>query len=178
MGEAYDKTARMLGLGYPGGAVLTEMAKSGNPLAYDFPTPMVKSNNLNMSYSGLKTAVYYLVKSIEKEKGNLSKQQVLDIAASFERVAISALTTKIAKALKQREYKMVLVGGGVSASTKVRFEIRKTCLNFGLKTYFPVVNRINMDNGAMIAIAGYLKAVRNEFSDLNIDRDPRADLGR
>ena len=158
--------------------MLSEIAKSGNPLAYDFPTPMEKSPNLNMSYSGLKTAVYYLVKSIEKENGHLSKQQVLDISASFERVAINALTLKIKKALTLNQYKMVLVGGGVSASSKVRSEIRRTCQNFGLKTYFSEVNRINMDNGAMIGIAGYLKALRGEFSDLNIDRDPRADLGR
>lgn len=176
MGEAYDKTARMLGLGYPGGAVLTEMAKSGNPLAYDFPIPMAKSKGLNMSYSGLKTAIYYLVKGIQKENGHLSKQQVIDISASFERVAISALTGKIAKALSIGNYKMVLVGGGVSASAKVRSEIRKTCQKFGLKTYFPELKHINMDNGAMIGIVGYLKALRNEFSEINIDRDPRADL--
>lgn len=178
MGEAYDKIARMLGLGYPGGAVLTEMAKLGNPDAFNFPTPMAKSKDLNMSFSGLKTAIYYTVKTIEKEGKHLSKQQVLDISASFERVAISELTIKIQKALQLEKYKMVLVGGGVSASVKVRGEIRKTCQNFGLKTYFPEVNHINMDNGAMIGIAGYLKALRNEFSDLNIDRDPRADLGK
>jgi len=175
IGEAYDKVARMIGLGYPGGAVLTEMAKLGNPFEYKFSVPMEKSGNMNMSYSGLKTAIYYLVK--EKTKINpLTKKEILDISASFERVAIKELCLKIEIALQQQKYFNVFVGGGVTCSVKVRREIRKTCRKFGVKTYFPDIKHINMDNGAMIAIVGYLKALRNEYSDINIDRDPRADI--
>lgn len=176
MGEAYDKVARMLGLGYPGGAVLSEMAKKGNADAYKLPVPLAKDKTNNMSYSGLKTAVYYMVNEMKKVGGDLTKQQILDLAASFEKAAIEELKIKLVKALKDNPVKMIFVGGGVSSSTKVRASIRKIAQNFDLKVFFPFINRTNMDNGAMIGIAGYLMALRGEYCELTIDRDPRASL--
>jgi len=176
MGEAFDKVARMIGLGYPGGAVLSEMAKNGNSNAYKLPVPLKYEKTNNMSYSGLKTAVYYLVNGIKKESPNLTKQQILDLAASFEKAAIEELNVKFERVLKEFPVKMIFIGGGVSSSKKVRATIRKTAQNLRLKCFFPLLKHLNMDNGAMIAIAGHLKSLRGEYSETTIDRDPRASI--
>jgi len=176
MGEAYDKVARMLGLGYPGGAVLSEMAQKGDANKYTFPIPLSKQNTLNLSFSGLKTAIYYFIKQTEKQDGPLTREQIYNIAAGFERSAISALCIKITMALQTHNVKSVFVGGGVTASKMVRKSIRKTCQIMGVRCHFPSVKYINMDNGAMIAIAGYLRALRGDFASLDIDREPRVTL--
>jgi len=178
VGEAYDKVARMLGLGYPGGAVLTEFAKKGKYDSYKLPVPLQNQDTLNMSYSGLKTAVYYLVKDLEQDHEKLSKQEIYDIAASFEASAIKALTIKLELSIKKYKVKSLFVGGGVTASVKVRNEIRKTCRKFGVICHFPSLKNIHMDNGAMIAVAGYFRAIKGKSDKLTIDRNPRADLGR
>jgi N6-L-threonylcarbamoyladenine synthase len=172
VGEAYDKVARMLGLGYPGGKVLSELARSGDPEKYHFPVPMAKDPSLNFSFSGLKTAVYYTVRESEKEGRELSKQDVYDLAAGFEKSAIKELQIKLQKAITQQQPKVLLVGGGVSSSAKVRAGIRDVCRAAGVKVYFPVLKNIFTDNGAMIAIAGYFKAQRREFADSDLDREP------
>ncbi len=176
VGEAYDKVARMLGLGYPGGKVLSEFAKKGNPDAFKLPVPMSKEPSLNFSFSGLKTAVYYTVKQFEKEGKVLKRQEIYDLAASFEKAAISALQVKLLRAIKLYQPKLLLVGGGVSSSAKVRFGIRKTAKKKSVKVFFPKLKNIYTDNGAMIAIAGYFKALRGEYSDQNLDRDPNLHL--
>lgn len=176
IGEAYDKVARMLGLGYPGGAVVTELAKKGDPLKFKLPVPMEKHASLNFSYSGLKTAVYYLLKSLEDKGHKLNKKDIEDIAASFEFSAITELQIKLEQALKIYPVKTILVGGGVVGSAKVRAGIRKIAAGCKLPVYFPFDKKLHQDNAAMIAVAGYYKFLRKEFSGTNIDRDPRARL--
>jgi N6-L-threonylcarbamoyladenine synthase len=176
IGEAYDKVARMLGLGYPGGKVLTEFAKKGNPESFVLPVPMSKDPGLNFSYSGLKTAVYYTVKQFEKQGKELKQTEIYNLAASFEHSAIAALQVKLKRALKLLHPKVLLVGGGVSSSAKVRAGLRLVTNKFKIKTYFPKVKNIQTDNGAMIAIAAYFKLLRNEVADQSLDRDPNLHL--
>lgn len=179
VGEAYDKVARMIGLGYPGGRVLTEFAKKGNPDAFDFPIPLKGDPRLSFSFSGLKTAVFYTVKKIEEEHSSLTQTQVYDIAASFEKSAVLHLQDKLRKALESKSYSKLLVGGGVGASPKVRAGLREVAKEYDLEIFFPFDKRLYGDNGAMIAIAGYYKALRGEFwqdSFDALDRVPRLSL--
>lgn len=175
IGEAFDKVARMLGLGYPGGKVLSDMALKGDPEAFKLPVPMAKDPTLNMSFSGLKTAVYYQVKEIEKQR-QLTAQEVVDMSSSFERVAINELQIKLKKAIKLHNPKMIMVGGGVSSSARVRAGLRKVAHEFSLPIYFPSLKNIYTDNGAMIAIAANFKFHKKEFSDQTLDRQPNLDL--
>lgn len=175
VGEAYDKTARMLGLGYPGGSVLTEMAKKGDETKVTFPIPMAKDPSLNFSFSGLKTAVYYTVKKLTENGKSLTKEQVYDFSRSFEVSAISQLQIKLEKAIKKVNPEMILVGGGVSASAKVRSGLRKIARKYNTKIYFPT-SKLATDNGAMIALAGYFKYQRKEFASMDLDREPNAVL--
>ena len=175
VGEAYDKVARMLGFGYPGAPVLTEMAKKGNPQKYKLPVPMAHHENLDFSYSGLKTAVYYFLKKLNDRGVVLDKKIIRDLSASFEYSAIKELQIKLAAALKIYQPKIVFAGGGVVASAKVRAGLRKISRKFTTPIYFPYNAKLYQDNAAMIAIAGYFKAQRGEFADLNkLDRNPRA----
>jgi len=176
IGEAYDKVARMLGLGYPGGKVLSEFAKKGDALKFKLPIPMSKDPSLNFSYSGLKTAVYYTIKQYEKDEKELSKQEVFDLAASFENSAIEAIRFKLNKAIKLYQPKLLLVGGGVSSSAKVRAGIRNMTKKKGVQVFFPTLKNIQTDNGAMIAIVGYFKMLRGEYSTLELDRNPNLHL--
>lgn len=174
LGEALDKAARMLGLGYPGGAVLEKMAKLGDPKSYVLPLPMAgKEQDNYFSYSGLKTAFYRLV---EKEKP-LTKGKIYNLAASFQSMAFKHLTRISSLAISNCEFQIsnLLVGGGVAANVDVRNRIRAMAKEHGIKTLFPYSKRLYGDNAAMIGIAAYFKAQRNEFvknvSDL--DRLPR-----
>lgn len=176
VGEAYDKVARMLGLGYPGGSVLTELAKKGDKEKYSLPVPLEKDGRLSFSYSGLKTAVFYMTKKMKEEQGELTRQQIFDIAASFEYSAIRHLRLKLRMAIKKYNPKIVLIGGGVTASPKVRAGIRQEAAKFELETHYPYTKKLFMDNGAMIAVTGYFKAKRGDFSNEEIDRDPRASI--
>jgi N6-L-threonylcarbamoyladenine synthase len=171
IGEAYDKVARMLGLGYPGGKVLSEFAKSGDMNKIILPIPMAKDPTLNMSFSGLKTAVYYYVRQIEKER-ELTKREIFDLAASFEKAAISQLQIKLKKAILKTEPKMIFIGGGVSSSAKVRSGLRGVAKQLSVPIYFPALKNIYTDNGAMIAISAYFKFIDRKFSDQSLDRQP------
>ena len=176
IGEAYDKVARMLGLGYPGGAIVTELAKKGNKYQYQLPIPMAKHDSLDFSYSGLKTAVYYLIKKMTEQGKDLNKKRILDLSAGFEYSAIRELQIKVEQALSKHAVRFVFVGGGVTGSAKVRAGIRKITKKFHLPTYFPFDKKLYQDNGAMIAVAGYFKAQRGQFADFSLDRNPRAAL--
>ena len=200
VGEAYDKTARMLGLGYPGGQVLTEMAMNGVASEYKFPVPMAKDPSLNFSFSGLKTSVYYLVRNLTRivpkineskniikgekfETRPLTKKQIYNIAASFELSAITQLQIKLLKTIRIVNPRTILVGGGVSSSVKVRAGLRKIINVVNKKSgknkisiYFPRSQKFTTDNGAMIGLAGFFKAKRGEYSNLSLDREPNASL--
>ena len=165
VGEAFDKVAKILELGYPGGPKIEALAREGNPLAFSFPRPMTNKSNLDFSFSGLKTAVYYEYKKMNK----ITNSQKADIAASFQSAVADTLLLKTRKALIETGLNELVIGGGV-ASNKF---IRKRLIS-GLKEtniFFPPIERCT-DNGAMIAYAGsfYLKETEQ---NMRLDIKPR-----
>jgi len=131
-GEAFDKVARLIGLPYPGGPAISELAKEGNHKAFSFSRPMIKSGDLDFSFSGLKTEIYYKVKEIagispenKVEQVNLSHQLKADLAASFQQAIIETLTTKTQQAIQDLHPSSVLLAGGVAANQKLRCELNK-----------------------------------------------------
>jgi N6-L-threonylcarbamoyladenine synthase len=172
VGEAYDKVARMLGLGYPGGRVLSDFADKGED-KYHFTVPMINQDNLNFSYSGIKTAVMYFVKT----HPNLNKQEIYDVAKSFEESAIKHILDRLSKALKKYPVKLLFVGGGVASNPKIRSAIRKESKKHGVSMYAPRDKKLYMDNAAMIGIAAYYKYLKSEFTDpTTLDRNPKLGL--
>jgi N6-L-threonylcarbamoyladenine synthase len=172
VGEAYDKVARMLGLGYPGGRVLSDFADKGED-KYHFTIPMINQDNLNFSYSGIKTAVMYFVKT----HPNLNKQEIYNVAKSFEESAIKHILDRLSKALKKYPVKLLFVGGGVASNPKIRSAIRKESKKHGVSMYAPRDKKLYMDNAAMIGIAAYYKYLKSEFTDpTTLDRNPKLGL--
>lgn len=174
IGEAFDKVARALGLGYPGGAVLAKLAEQGNSQAYNLPIPMRGVKSFDFSYSGLKAAVMRVMK--EKADTGLNQQDVADIAASFQRVAIQHVLDKTTRALETHFPHSLLLGGGVAANILLRKELRKLCKKHGVHLLIPSSKKFCMDNAAMIGVVAYFKAQRNEFakSEHDVDRQPNA----
>jgi N6-L-threonylcarbamoyladenine synthase len=172
VGEAYDKVARMLGLGYPGGRVLSDFADKGED-KYHFTIPMINQDNLNFSYSGIKTAVMYFVKT----HPNLNKQEIYNVAKSFEESAIKHILDRLSKALKKYPVKLLFVGGGVASNPKIRSAIRKESKKHGVSMYAPRDKKLYMDNAAMIGIAAYYKYLKSEFTNpTTLDRNPKLGL--
>lgn len=170
-GEAFDKVAKMLDLGYPGGPILTEMAKKGKP-KYDLPVPMEKKPGLDFSFSGLKTACLYFLKDIDLSKK--PRQFYYDFAASFQYVVAQALIIKLQRALKKYPVKQLFLGGGVINNVYIRQQIRKTAKEFKTETHIPYTDKMLSDNAAMISVAAYYQAKRGDFvKDIkSIDRLP------
>lgn len=163
-GEAFDKTAQVLGLGYPGGPEISRVAESGDPTRLHLPRPMTDRPGLDFSFSGLKTAV-----KIEIEKRRpLSRQCVADIAASFERAIVETLIIKCQRAIVETNVKSLVVAGGVAANTTLRTKTE----SIDCKVYFPP-NDLCTDNGAMIAFAGHQRLVAGLTESLCIDVQPR-----
>lgn len=151
IGEAFDKVARMLDLGYPGGPAISKLATSGNPEAYALPRPMAHSKDYNFSYSGLKTAVLYLIRDLGQP---LTHQQKADIAASFQEAAVEVLITKTRRATTELSAKSLLLSGGVSANKLLRERIQELGRELGVAVFVPEM-KYTTDNAAMIAAAGY-----------------------
>jgi N6-L-threonylcarbamoyladenine synthase len=150
-GEAFDKTAKLLGLGYPGGPLLAALAEEGNDKAYAFPRPMLNKPNLDFSFSGLKTAVMLQVRKAEAcQKLDLHRA---DIAASFQRAAVDTLVGKSLKAAESEGLKRIVVAGGVGANRLLRSEMAE---RFSGEVFYPRFEFCT-DNGAMIAVAGALR---------------------
>lgn len=177
-GEAFDKTARLLGLGFPGGAILSRMARQGNPDAAALPLPMRNSGDLNVSYSGLKTAVRHLTTEISGgDISSLTQSQVADIAAVFEKAAVGTILLKFRRALEAHPVRQIFLGGGAAANLLLRSELRKIAKTAGAKVYTPSSRKLCSDNGAMIAFVGWLKAQRGEFASADmLDRIPQLRL--
>ena len=155
-GEAFDKTAKSLGLPYPGGALLSELAKMGNPDKFDFPKPMLHSGDLELSFSGLKTAVVNLL-SKTREKGLAESNSLrADIAASFQKAITSVLAEKCSKALIENNCKNLVVAGGVGANDVLRQKLTDMTETLGGKVFYPLP-KFCTDNGAMVALTGVLK---------------------
>lgn len=202
IGECFDKVGRILDLGYPAGPVIENLAKSGDPYKYDLPIPMANSKDLNVSYSGLKTAAMKLAvenlgktyneygkkfvnqlqkstydiklvpKSIEEEK-----QIICDICATFQRVAFEQIFIKISKAIdllrnQNINIKTILVGGGVSRNMYLRKELRRRLKKY--KMLFPQSKKLCTDNAAMIGVAAFYKyeILNSTNYQINFDREP------
>jgi len=182
VGEGLDKAARLLGLGYPGGAVLEKMAKLGNPKTYLLPLPMAGREDRNeFSYSGLKTAFVRLVNQLKDESldQTLGKQQIYDLGASYQNRAFEHLLRISKKTIeKQKDLNVqdLLIGGGVAANVELRKRLRQLGKELGIRVWFPYSKKLYGDNAAMIGIAAEFK-LRQGSVEKNletIDRSPRA----
>jgi N6-L-threonylcarbamoyladenine synthase len=174
-GEAYDKVARMLLLGYPGGPILAEMAKSGTP-RYHLPEPMTMRKDLNFSFSGLKTAARQF---LEREKPELNKEFIQDFAASFQKTVFKHLMTRFRRAIDLYSPKMVLLGGGVVSNIDLRNLTRSVAKEYGIPTFIPYNKKLITDNAAMIGVVASYKFARGEFSDpSSLDRLPNLNFDK
>lgn len=152
-GEAFDKSAKLLGLPYPGGALLSKLAETGRSGVYELPRPMLHSGDLNFSFSGLKTAVLTLV----REQGeNLTDEFKTDAARAFQEAIVEVLTKKALKAMKQTGLKQLVVAGGVGANRQLRATLDDEAKRKRFRVYYPELEFCT-DNGAMIALAGCLR---------------------
>ena len=149
VGEAFDKVAKLLDLPYPGGPHIEKLALEGDPNSYDFPRPMIHSDNLDMSLSGLKTSVLYTVQKIK----NLDHNKKVDIAASFQQAVTDLLVAKITRAIEETNRKEVIIAGGVAANKFIRSEFKKLEGLLGIKVYYPDLKYCG-DNASMIAFVG------------------------
>jgi len=150
-GEAFDKTAKLLGLGYPGGAALSNLARNGQSGRFKLPRPMLNSGDLNFSFSGLKTAVLTLT-----NKHELTQQTCADIALAFQDAIVEVLIKKSLTALSQTNLKQLVVAGGVGANDQLRKELSAKAMHAGITVFYPEL-AFCTDNGAMIALAGALR---------------------
>ncbi len=153
VGEAFDKVAQILQLGYPGGPLVEQLAQRGNPGAIQFPKSLLGRDSLDFSFSGLKTAVLYHVngnKGIQHDASSLSPQELADVAASFQRAAADVLAAKCRRALDRQSAKSLLVGGGVSANKAIRSKLLDLGREMGLQVLLPAPEYCT-DNAAMIA---------------------------
>jgi len=170
VGEAYDKSGKTLGLGYPAGPEIDKRAQLGNPKAFQFTKPRV--DGLNFSFSGLKTAVLYFVQRETKKNPGFVKENLNDICASLQYTIIGILIDKLKLATKQTGINQIAIGGGVSANSGIRAALMVGEKKFGWKTYVPKFE-YTTDNAAMIAIVGYLKFLESDFAEQNVTASAR-----
>ncbi len=156
-GEAFDKSAKLLGLGYPGGPAISQLAEFGDPNAHQLPRPMLHSKNLDFSFSGLKTAVLTLVK---KHQTNLCEQDKANIARAFVDAIVEVLVTKCLTALKETGMKRLVIAGGVGANAQLRAALNAAAEKKRFDVFYPEL-ALCTDNGAMIAFAGAMRLQRD-----------------
>jgi N6-L-threonylcarbamoyladenine synthase len=156
-GEAFDKSAKLLGLGYPGGPAISRLAESGDPSLFELPRPMLHSKNLDFSFSGLKTAVLTLVK---KQQGELSDATRAAIARAFVDAIVEVLVAKCLAAVKQTGMKRLVIAGGVGANSQLRQALNTAAAKKRFEVFYPEL-ALCTDNGAMIALAGALRIARH-----------------
>lgn len=171
-GEAFDKTAKLLGLDYPGGAALSRLAEQGAPGRFVFPRPMTDRPGLDFSFSGLKTFAANTLNAVLKTELTLSEQTKADIAYAFQDAVVDTLAIKCKRALKETGYKRLVIAGGVSANKKLRESLTQMMKNLGGEVFYPQP-QFCTDNGAMIAYAGLLRLKQGQHSGLAIDVKPR-----
>jgi N6-L-threonylcarbamoyladenine synthase len=171
-GEAFDKVARLLGLGFPGGPALDLLAQGGDPDAVRFPRAMADSGDLDFSMSGLKTAV---VRHVKAERAAGRDIDPADLAASFQEAIVDVQVTKTVTAAKDKEVRTILLGGGVVANTRLRERMEAACAEAGLRVLLPSM-ALCTDNAAMIACAGSSRLERGERTSLEVGADPNLRL--
>ncbi|WP_324719167.1 tRNA (adenosine(37)-N6)-threonylcarbamoyltransferase complex transferase subunit TsaD [Salinimicrobium sp. HB62] len=165
VGEAFDKSAKILGLPYPGGPLVDKYAQTGNPKAFPFPKPKV--DGLNFSFSGLKTSILYFVQKQLKENPKFIEENIEDICASIQHTIIGILMDKLKKAVKQTGIRQIAIGGGVSANSGIRRTLKEAEAKHQWKTFIPKFE-YTTDNAAMIAIAGHYKYLSEDFANMGI----------
>ncbi|PID71162.1 MAG: tRNA (adenosine(37)-N6)-threonylcarbamoyltransferase complex transferase subunit TsaD [Flavobacteriales bacterium] len=166
VGEAFDKSAKILGLPYPGGPLIDKYARQGNPEAFDFPQPKTK-NPLDFSFSGLKTSVLYFVERQTKKDPKFVKNNIDDICAAIQYTIIQILMNRLKKVVKKTGIKRVAIAGGVSANSGIRMTLAQAEKDHHWTTYIPKFE-YTTDNAAMIGIVGYYKYLAKDFSDLSV----------
>ncbi|UBZ06539.1 tRNA (adenosine(37)-N6)-threonylcarbamoyltransferase complex transferase subunit TsaD [Salegentibacter mishustinae] len=170
VGEAFDKSAKILGLPYPGGPLIDKYAKEGNPKAFPFPNPKV--DGLNFSFSGFKTSVLYFVQKQTKENPDFIAENLKDICASIQFSIVRILMDKLKKAVKQTGINQIAIAGGVSANSGIRNALMDAEKRYGWNCFIPKFE-YTTDNAAMIAIAGHYKYLEEDFSDYSITAQAR-----
>jgi N6-L-threonylcarbamoyladenine synthase len=164
-GEAMDKTSKILGLPYPGGPLIDKYARQGNADAYKFPEPQIPG--FDFSFSGLKTSILYFIRDNVAKNPDFISENMADICASVEKRIATILLNKFEKAAKQYGIKQLALAGGVSANTGLRLGLQALCEKNGWESFIPAMQYCT-DNAAMIAIAGYYKYLKGEFSGQEI----------
>ena len=165
VGEAFDKSAKILGLPYPGGPLVDKYAQLGNPKAFTFTKPKVP--DLDFSFSGLKTAILYFIQKKTIENPNFIEENLNDICASIQHTIIEILMDKLQLAVAVTGIKQIAIGGGVSANSGIRKTLKEAELKFGWKTYIPKFE-YTTDNAAMIGIVGYQKFLLGKFETSDV----------
>ncbi len=168
-GEAFDKTGKLLGLNYPAGPLIDQLAKQGK-VRFPFPEPRIK--DLDFSFSGLKTSILYFLKKEIKNNPDFIKENLADLCASIQDRIVSILMNKLIKASEKTGIQEIAVAGGVSANSLLRSELQNTGDQKGWKTYIPAFQYCT-DNAAMIAVAAFFKFQHQEFSSQEVTPDPR-----
>ncbi|MGL4454528.1 MAG: tRNA (adenosine(37)-N6)-threonylcarbamoyltransferase complex transferase subunit TsaD [Plesiomonas sp.] len=166
-GEAFDKTAKLMGLDYPGGPLLAKLAEQGTPKRFIFPRPMTDRPGLDFSFSGLKT---FAANTIARE-GN-DPQTRADIAHAFQQAVVDTLAIKCRRALKETGFKRLVIAGGVSANTSLRTQLGELMTQLNGEVFYPRT-AFCTDNGAMIAYAGMMRLKNKEYQDLSVSARPR-----
>jgi len=171
-GEAFDKTAKMLGLPYPGGPLIDKYAQQGNPKAFKFAEPQIPG--LNFSFSGLKTSVLYFLQDEVKKDENFIDKNLVDLCAAIQFTIINILMKKLKKATEQTKIKQVCIAGGVSANSGLRTALKEYGSKYNWQTFIPAFEYCT-DNAAMIAITAHYKFLSNDFADLSVSPSARAE---
>ena len=164
-GEAIDKAAKIMDLGYPGGPVIDRLAKEGNPDAFHFATPVIPGNDY--SFSGIKTSFLYFLRDRLAEDPAFIENHKADLCASIQQCIIGFLIKKLEKAVKETRVKQVAIAGGVSANSLLRSEVQRLGQRRRLQVFIPPF-QFCTDNAAMVGIAGYFKYLRQDFADISL----------
>jgi len=180
-GEAFDKTARMLGIGYPGGPIIDAIAREGNPAAIRFPRAFLENGSYDFSFSGVKTAVLYYLRDrglLADAPGEcvIDRPHLADICASFQKAVVDVLVAKTISAAREFSVRDIAVAGGVSANTHLRARMAEEASRLGMRSLSPPLEYC-MDNGAMIAYVGWLRGQRGERSANDLTAIPNLALG-
>ena len=173
-GEAFDKIAKILDLGYPGGPVIDKLARHGNPSAVAFPRSYLGSDSLDFSFSGLKTAVLYHHRGQDLKKAPVkipSYREIADVAASFQEAVVDVLVGKIALAARIYPVRCVMIGGGVASNSRLRQRLKDKSAEMGIPVYYQA-SRLCTDNAAMVAGLAYIKYSEGDISGLDVEAIP------
>lgn len=173
VGEAFDKSAKIMGLPYPGGPLIDKFAKEGNPKAFTFTKPKVPG--LSFSFSGLKTQILYFIQKNTAENPNFVEERKNDICASIQHTIIEILMDKLRMAVVETGITQIAIGGGVSANSGIRQTLKDAESKYGWKTYIPKFE-YTTDNAAMIGIVGYQKYLYNKFESASVISKPRIEF--